>query len=347
MHKRLALAAILAFFAFGSVALAQIGRGLGEATDLRLNGNNFIAGTVFLPTGRPADRRIGIRLVSPAHGEFVGTTDTYGQFIYGGVPAGLFLIQIDREDEFEPANQSVQITRDREEPSQVYNLSIRLREKTPTPAKTKSPPVVNVAELGVPKNALNLYAGAVKLSEAGEHHAAVEQLKLAVAEYPAFANAFNEMGVQYLRLNNLEKADEALLAALKIEPDAFEPLLNRGIVLFRMNRFADAEPVLRSVLKMKDQSAFAHFYLGRTLAKMQRYDDAEKELLASFAIDGNGMKEAHRILAMMFIDKDDRQSAATALETYLRLVPAAPDAEKLKQAILQLKAAGNPPLGPR
>ena len=55
------------------------------------------------------------------------------------------------------------------------------------------------------------------------------------------------------------------------------------------------------------------------------------------------MKEAHRILAMLFIDKDDRRKAIGSLETYLQLVPAAPDVVQLKQALAQLKLAAPKP----
>ena len=105
----------------------------------------------------------------------------------------------------------------------------------------------------------------------------------------------------------------------------------------------EAETVLTYAVKLKDQSAVGHFYLGRTLAKLQRFDQAEKELNASLAVDSEGMKEAHRMLAMMFIDKDEYARAIDELETYLRLVPNAPDAEKLKQAVAQLKTQTGPP----
>ena len=122
-----------------------------------------------------------------------------------------------------------------------------------------------------------------------------------------------------------------------MKPDAFEPMLNLGIVLFRMNKYKDAETLLRDVIKLKAQSAIGHFYLGRTLIKLKNYDDAERELNLAITIGGTEMNEAHRMLAMLYIDKDDRVKAISSLETYLKLVPTAPDAEKLRDAIKQLK----------
>ncbi len=90
--------------------------------------------------------------------------------------------------------------------------------------------------------------------------------------------AFNELGVQYLQLGEVEKTNESLEAALKIAPDAFEPLMNHGIALVRLNRFAEAVPELRAAIKQKDQSPVGHYYLGRALAYQQRYDKAKRNL---------------------------------------------------------------------
>ena len=119
--------------------------------------------------------------------------------------------------------------------------------------------------------------------------------------------AFNELGVQYLKRGDLEKAGEALRSALKIEGDAFEPLMNHGILLVRANKFSEAEPELRAALRQKDQSSVGHYYLGRALAYLQRYDEAEPELITAIKLGGNEMKEAHRYLAGVYSALGDKQ----------------------------------------
>ncbi len=218
-------------------------------------------------------------------------------------------------------------------------MNVRLTAKKTAEPK---PGVVNADFADVPKGALDLYKKAVELAKLGDHKGAIEQLRLATAEHPAFMLAFNELGIQYLRLNELEKADESLLAALKIQPEAYTPLMNRGIVLFQMKRFAEAEPVLRNALKVKDQSAVGHYFLGQSLANLGRFDEAEKELVSAVSLGGDEMKEAHRLLAIIYNVKGDKKRAVAALETYLRLVPKTPDAEQLRQVILQLKGVAAP-----
>ncbi len=338
MYSRLIFLSLLLLI-FCGPARTQVVHGLNEATNLNLGGHNFISGTVFNPTGHPVNRRMGIRLVTEGKGEFVGTTDSYGQFIFGGLPAGSYLIYVDREDEFETVVQTVVITHNVEAfegnlIKPTYNVALRLKDKINSRPK---PAVVDSVSASAPKRSTEFYLKALELSKKGDHAGAIEQLELAVVEFPGFINAHNEMGVQYMKLNDLEKADEALLAALKIKPDSFEPLLNRGIVLLRQKRYAESEASLKSALTANASSAVAEYYLGRTLTALERFDEAERALLQSVTLSGDAMHEAHRMLANLYIARGNDARAIEELEKYLTLVPAASDAENLRKIIVQLK----------
>ena len=336
----------LVFFIFLIAALpvkTQIAGGMNETKSTRLGGTNYLAGTVFWPSGKPINTRMGIRLSSPTGGDFITTTDDRGQFIFSGLVAGDYSVVIDGERDFEPVSQNVAISEPRSSIRQTYTISIRLIEKLKRGVK---PAVIDQASLAVPKPASEIFRKALDLSKNGDHRGAVEQLERAIAEYPAYFNAHNELGVQYLQLNELDKADEALKAAIMIKPDGFEALVNRGITLFRLKRYAGAETLLRAAIAVKDQSAVAHYYIGRTLISLGQFDAAENELNLAIKVGGDEMNEAHRMLANLFIAKGDDQRAIKELELYLKLVPEAPDAANLRKAIGQLKAprpaASNP-----
>ena len=226
---------------------------------------------------------------------------------------------------------------------QIFTLQIRLKLKTASGFK---PAVVNSEFANVPRHAMDLYKKALELAQGGNNKGAIEQLQQAVSEYSDFMLAFNELGVQYLRLGELEKANESLRSALKIAPDAFEPLLNHGIVLVRLNQFKEAEPELRKALKQREQSAIGHYYLGRTLAHLERYDEAEKELNSAITLGGDEMKQAHRYLGAIYSIRGDRPHAIAEFETYLRLAPTAKDAELIRRTIQQLRVS-NPASPPR
>jgi len=337
--SRLILKVVFLSLCFVGSTLAQIQvTGPGSA-DSGLGGNNVIAGTVLSPSGQRMERRIRVKLSTMTRGDITSMTDEKGNFAFRGVAGGDYTVVIDGEKEYEPVVQDVKIIQLRGSPPQTYMVNIRLALKGTPDIK---PSVINSAFADVPKRALDFYNKAVDLAKAGDNKGAIEQFGLATAEYPKFMLAFNELGVIYLRLNDLKKADESFQAALKIEPEAFAPLMNRGILFVQMKRFAEAEPILRTVIKIKGDSAVGHYFLGQALANLGRFDEAEKELVSSIALGGAEMKEARRILAIIYSAKGEKQRAATELETYLRLAPKSPDAEQLRQVILQLKGSNAP-----
>jgi cytochrome c-type biogenesis protein CcmH/NrfG len=314
---------------------AQITGGLNETTNTNLGGNNFIAGTVFWNSGKPVEERLRIRLIPMAGGEIIANTDENGKFVFSRVGEGSYTIVVDGDKEFATVTRVVEIERSRNPMPQTYSVSIRLNDRRPPENK---PAVVKAGPPPVPKPALDLYENARKLSAAKDHTGAIDQLKLAVAAYPEYVDAYNELGVQYMRLNALEKAVDALVAALKIKADAFEPLLNHGISLFRLKRYDQAERQLRHSISENKDSAVAHYYLGRSLTSTGRFDEAEKELNDAVRLGGSDMNEAYRMLANLFLAKGDDKRAIDALELYLKLVPKAPDAEKLRNIVLELRS---------
>jgi TolA-binding protein len=332
-ESKLSIFLVLLLLLFSGSALAQISAIPPSASETGLGGVNSIIGTVFGPSGRPVEGRIRIRLSTMTGGDRIFTTDNNGSFAFRGLPTGTYSVIIDREKEFEPFSQDVDIRQFRGSPPQVYTLNIRLKLKE---QDSTNPGVINTELANVPKQALDFYNKALELVKKGNYKEAIEQFQLSINKYPDFMLAFSEMGVQYLRLNELEKADESFQSALKIKPDAFAPMMNRGIVLVQMKRYAEAEPLLRNVLKAKE-SPVGHYFLGQTLANLGRFDEAEKEFLSALSSGGEQMKESHRFLAIIYSARGDKKRAADQLETYLHLTPKAPDAEQLRNVIKQLK----------
>ncbi len=320
------------------LTMGQIAGGLNETTNTRLGGNNYIVGTVYTPDGVPINTRMRIKLTSPEWGDILATTDDRGKFVFSGVGSGVYSIVIDREKEYEPVSHEVEIVRNRSTVPETYFVSIRLRAIEDKKPKV-GPAVISAANAGVPKIALDHYEKASKLAGEKDIQGAIKELKLAVSEYPPFVSAHNQLGVLYLRLNEFDRAEEAFKAAIKINPDAYEPLLNRGIALYRLGKFKDAETTFRKTLKVKPDSSVSHYYLGRTFNKLGRNEEAETSLLACLKMNPNDFKEAHRVLAAIYLDRGALPRVIEELETYLKVVPTAPDADNLRKVIEQSKRA--------
>jgi tetratricopeptide (TPR) repeat protein len=328
------IVAVFLFLCFVGSASAQVSTISDSESQTGLGGMNSIVGTVFAPSGRPLESRARIRLATMTRGDRIFTTNQNGNFAFRGLPAGSYTVTIDKEAEYKPVSQTVDIIQFRGAPAQTYTLNIRLEFKDRAEPK---PAVVNAELMNVPKKALAHYESAMELAKKGDSPAAIDELKLAIAEHPTFLSAFIDLGVLYLRLNRLEDADQSFQSALKIDPESFPALVNRGIANVMLKRYGESVPVLRKALKANDQSAVAHYFLGQALANLGLFDEAEKELRTALQLGKEEMKEAHRILAIIYSSRGEKKRAAEELEAYLKAAPNTPDAEKLKEQIQKLR----------
>ena len=334
---QLLLIAFVSLCLLGS-AFAQRASLETDTGEMGTGGKFTVQGTVLFPSGQRVDRPVTVRLFTPTRGEITTMTDTNGRFVFRRLSPGNYTITIDGDENYEAVNEMtniVQAGRSVSSTEEVIPVQIRLKAKAGDHLK---PEVVDAELANVPKPALELYNSALKLSQEGKNKAAIEKLNQAVAAHPSFMLAFNELGVQYQKIGELEKANDALQTALKLSPNAFTPLVNHGIVLVRLKKYAEAEADLSVALKQNDQSAIAHFYYGRALAYLGRFDEAVKELDTAITLGGDQMKEAHRYLGAIYHARGDDKRAITELETYLRIAPKADDAEPVRQLIQQLKS---------
>ena len=322
----------------GSASAQRVASIDSDTADMGTGGRYIIQGTVIFPSGQRVDRPLKVVLATQTRGEITTMTDTNGRFVFRRLSVGNYTIQIESDENYEAVNEQMNIVQAGRSSmistEEIIPVQIRLKRKASDAVR---PEVVHADLANIPKAAVDLYYSALKLAQEGKNKDAIAKLNEAIKSHPDFMLAFNELGVQYQKVGELEKADEALQSALKISPTNFAPLVNHGIVLVRLKKYAEAEADLRAALKENDKSAIAHFYLGRALAYLGQFDEAEKELNAAITLGGDQLKDAHRYLGAIYHARGDTERAIAQLETYLRIAPKAEDAAAVRDLIKQLK----------
>ncbi|HXF38762.1 MAG TPA: tetratricopeptide repeat protein [Blastocatellia bacterium] len=320
-------------------AFAQIGGIDSDPGDRGTGGVNMIQGNIFLPGGRRLDRRAQVKLRNSIGGaEQYQLSDDSGSFSFRKLIGGSYTLIVDAGREYEAAVEVVDIIeapRRRGDSGMVIPVNIVLKAKTSSAGK---PGTIDASTGGVPEPARELYKQAVASAEAGDKKKAIKELNQALQLCPTFMTALNELGVQYMALKEWQKAAEALRSALKLGPEAFHPRLNYGIVLLQLKDYKNAAAELQIAVKKDSSSAVAQFQFGRALVNLGNYSDGERFLKQSISIGGDDVAEAHRYLAAVYIEKQNSQLAASELELYLRLVPAAKDSEQIKNVIKSLRS---------
>jgi Tfp pilus assembly protein PilF len=338
--RLLSLCALLLLLA-AAPSRAQVGGTDHSGT----GGNHSIQGRLIFASGQRVDIRLKVKLESSGYGDLSLFSDGNGNFRFSSLRAGSYTVVVDGGDEFETVRETVLI-----EPGNVttrrgvlgapvsrpMNVQIYLRPKRQQ--NLPQPGVLNAALASVPKNAAELYQKGMEQARKGDNRRALDLIRLAVEAHPNFPLALSEMGVLYLKLKQPEKAAESLRAALKLTPEHPASLLAYGRVLLDLQRLSESEEQFRKVLKGNSASPWAHFYLGVILLKRREHEEAEAAFKSALSSGGDHLALAHYYLGGLYWSKQQYRQAADELEAYLRLMPGAPDAARLRQTIKEFRA---------
>lgn len=307
------------------------GQSLGSGRASHAGGSFTIEGKVYLPDGSPA---AGIKVaLSSDYTNPTTITDQDGGFIFGGVPAAEYTITVAIEG---LPTQTEYRSIDKEAPiSQTYYVPIHFRN----PGQKKGDPYSsNPLFKDVPQDALAKFKAAFDKMDKNDTAAALPLLEEATTLYPKFAAAHYQKGLILFKSNDIPKALGAFVKAIEIKPDYVDAKYYFGVCHITQRDFPVAEMVFRDILTQKNDMPGAHMYLGIALIAARKNDEAEKELkLATTMKGGENLPLAHKYLGGLYIQKKQNSDAAAELQKYVDLAPKAPDAEKIKGTIADLR----------
>jgi len=328
--------AAMLIFLSATVTSAQIGGIDPGPGDMGTGGKNTIQGNIFYENGRRLDRRVKVRLRGLYTDSFMMSDDT-GTFTFRRLVGGTYSVTIDAGSEFENTSENVDVidaTGRRNDPGQTYTIQMMLRPRQAAPRPVGT---VDASTANVPEPVRKLYKEALDSIQDGDSKKAIEELNDALKLAPNFVPALNELGLQYMRLKEYDKAEAALRKAIELVPDAFTLQLNFGILMLQKKNYVTAAGALERAVQKDNSSAAAHFHLGKALVNMAVYNKAEKELLQAITLGGENTVEAHRYLGAVYIETHNNARAVEQLEQYLSLAPKAKDADKIRAIVSQLR----------
>ena len=305
------------------VALGQGGVGSSRGLPTTSGGIHTIQGKVYFPASPGANnKRVKVRLDSANFVSQSVQTDDDGAFRFNQLEAGPYTITVDGGSDFENAVENVAIDREASNGGRILSVPIFLKLR-PDPS--------------VPTAAVDSYHKAQQAVKSGNAKKAIEYLNAALQLHPDFTLALSDLGSLYMKSNDMAKAVDVYTKLVKLAPADVIAHQNLGIALFNLKKVEDAEVHLREALKLNDKLPSAHYYLGLVFFNEKAFAEAEKELELSISTGGDSLAIAHRILGGLYMGSKKNEQAANELERYLKLEPKAPDAERIKGTIKQLR----------
>lgn len=291
----------------------------------------------MMPDGAPVTQAVKVTLQTLRGDQTLAYTDQQGQFEIKNVDVGQYTleIEVDRESRFEVAAERVLVYRGTPTVVTIY-LKEKRREGQ---AKAVAEKTVSVAASGqkIPPGARKEFDRASRLAREGKADESIAALRRAIAIYPDYLMAHNDLGAQLLEQEQFDEAADELRTAIKIDPKAFNPQLNLGIVFVRQNNFPEALAVLDKALSLDPNSPAAHLHAGVAAAHLDEADRAEKELKAAYNLGGVPYAITLFHLGQLYMAKGEREMALQSFESYLREVPNATNAPQVQKLIGMLR----------
>lgn len=299
-------------------------------------GAGSIRGRVVMPNGGLLNQSCKVTLQTLRGIQSISYTDNQGQFEFRGLNPDNYRVEVEADQQqFEVSSESVQVLKGT--PS-IVTISLKEKKRSadgPRPGGS----TVSVAELdpNVPAQARTEFDRASKAYKEGKVDNAIAHLRKAIALYPRYLMAHNDLGAQLLEQGKLDEAAEELRQAIRIDAKAFNPQLNLGIVLVQQHDFLEAAETLRTALSLNPDSPAARLNAGLAAMGLNDFDSAEKEFKTAYKLGGLPYAPALFHLGNLYLEKGERELALKAFEAYLHDVPDAANAAQVQKLIGMLR----------
>jgi len=293
-----------------------------------------IAGRVVLPSGRSLSGNVKIIIRNDQAPLEVRYTDRHGEFRFINVREGTYHIEVDGDPNlFQPVTQEVSVGR-----GANVNVTIYLQEKDLS-FRTASPGVVSTVDLNQrpPVQARKQYERALGVIAKGDPKKGIEHLIQAIAIYPDYLAARNDLGVQYLKLKQFDQAAEQFEVNLKRDPKYFDSRLNLGLVLVELKKYSDAIDQFNQAISIDSARPAAHLWLGIALLQSNELRGAERELMKTLMIGDPEFSVAHYYLAHVRLRRGDHKEAMYELRAYLEKAPSGEQSTDARHLLEKLK----------
>ena len=196
---------------------------------------------------------------------------------------------------------------------------------------------IAASQLAVPERAVREYAEAERDLGTPDPESARRHLERAVEIAPEYAAAWNTLGTMAYKERQFARAEQCFRAALKGDPEAYEPLVNLGGVLLALERWDEALDANVRAVVARPKDALANVQLGMTYFSLRNYELARKHLEIARQADPGHFSHPQLYLAEIDLRLGNPQAAAAELADFLERHPDYPQAARIREKIAELR----------
>jgi len=196
---------------------------------------------------------------------------------------------------------------------------------------------IGVADLSIPDKARKEFAKAGALITKENWQKAEEHLNKAVTLYPAFAAAYNNLGVVYARLGDRDREREALQHAVRLNEHFAPALTNLGRMAVVDRNLPEAESLLSKATAVDPDDVQTLVLLAKVQLLNQHFEGAIASCRKVHSLNHSSLAMVHYIAARALESLHHLAEAASELRTYLNEQPSGPGAEAARKEMAVLE----------
>ena len=239
-----------------------------------------------------------------------------------------------------PGNYSV--TAEKEGLTQTFEVRLGIETKevnfSLNPKAAGGPDPKEVARIEGIKKA---FADGAALANEGKTDEAIAKFNEVIKEVPTCGECYANIGSAHVRKQEWDKAEEAYKKALGVNPESVEAYNGLANVYNAQKKFKEAQAMSAEAAKRGGAAGGAgnaESLYNQGVIAWKANDFAKAQELFSSAVKANEKHaEAHFMLGQANLNLGKLPEAAKEFETYLKLAPSGPNAEKAKSFYESLK----------
>jgi len=329
MARRVFVVLLFASFAFvqlASAAALQLGTSQGNARSLTVR--------VTFANGGSCDSRLQVSLVGDNGAPVLDGFSNHECMVeFSNVPSGNYHVSVFGGGIENAAAGNVAVASQGNQQLEV-KVNTTAEEKSREAAMTS--PLVAAADLKIPDRARKEFDKATELIARQDWNHATERLKRAIAIYPDYAEAYNNLGIAYIRLGDQAQGREALQKAVGTNDHLASAYVNLARMSIANRDFPAAETLLDKATAIDPNDAATLVLLADAQLMNRRYGDALATCRKAHS-NPQAHALAHYIAARAFEAEHKATDAIAELQTYLSEEEDGPRAEAARKEMAALQ----------
>ena len=198
---------------------------------------------------------------------------------------------------------------------------------------------ISSARLAVPERAQREMLRSQECRLRGNNVEATLHLERALAIYPKYPEALNNLGTWYHREGKFEKAIQCFRRVTEIDPDFYLGWLNLGGSLLASGSAQRALEAQLRALKLRPEDTNANALTAMSYFRLKRLPEAKERFLKVAELDPVSAALPHFYLALISMAQNETAEADGYIRSYLEIHPNSPRSPYLRKVLDNLASS--------